>query len=102
MIADGWLDEVQTLLEDSPPPHSVFWKNLGYPQLAAVVGGERTLADAVDEIQTLTRQFAKRQVTWFRGLDEIIAVPIDQSDSLDAAADRVAEALESTAAEPSR
>ena len=101
MIADGWTDEVRRLLDRKPPAGSVFWKNLGYPQLADVLCGRRTLPDAVTEIQTLTRQFAKRQVTWFRGLDEVTAVPVDQSDSLDAAAARVSATLESGGVGPS-
>ena len=39
---------------------------IGYAQLLAYLDGEMSLETAVEAIQRATRQFAKRQLTWFR------------------------------------
>jgi tRNA dimethylallyltransferase len=65
MLAAGWLDEVRRLLQRFPPTAKPFGF-LGYRQLVAHVRGELTLKEAVKKIKHETRQFAKRQMTWFR------------------------------------
>jgi tRNA dimethylallyltransferase len=47
------------------------------------------MAELVDLIQTRTRQFAKRQHTWFRNLEECIAVPTDGTETAAEIADRI-------------
>ena len=39
---------------------------IGYKEIAAALRGECTLADAVDTLKQATRNYAKRQLTWFR------------------------------------
>ncbi len=68
MVAAGWLDEVRALEALPEPPSREAGQALGYPELRSVLRGEVTLAAATEAIQTRTRQFAKRQLTWFRGL----------------------------------
>ena len=94
MLAEGWLDEVRMLLATDPPPDSIFWTMLGYPQLAEVVSGDRDLADATKRVKELTRQFAKRQYTWFRNLTEVQAIPLDPSQSTGVLAEQFAAALD--------
>jgi len=65
MLAAGWLDEVRRLLQHFPPTAKPFGF-LGYRQLVAHLRGELTLQEAVKRIKHETRQFAKRQITWFR------------------------------------
>ncbi|MCI0403349.1 MAG: tRNA (adenosine(37)-N6)-dimethylallyltransferase MiaA [Acidobacteria bacterium] len=65
MLAAGWLDEARRLRErwgDGVKPFGF----LGYKQLAAHLRGEVSLAEAVKQIKQETRNFAKRQLTWFR------------------------------------
>ena len=65
MLAAGWLDEVRGL----PRPLSrEAGQALGYAELAAVLDGQLSLDAAASAIKSRTRQFAKRQLTWFRGL----------------------------------
>lgn len=65
MVAQGALDEVQAL----PPldPSLPVMKAIGVPELLAVARGERTLDEAAAAAKTATRQYIKRQMTWFRG-----------------------------------
>ncbi len=64
-LAEGWLDEVAALL-DGPAWSATAAQALGYGQLAEVVRGERSMADAVEEIRRRTKRFARRQERWFR------------------------------------
>jgi tRNA dimethylallyltransferase len=66
MIAAGWLDEVRGLVTAGVPADAKPFQFIGYSQLRACVLKEAKLEDAVPQIQQATRQFAKRQITWFR------------------------------------
>jgi tRNA dimethylallyltransferase len=68
MFADGWLDEVRRLRELPRPLSREASMALGYREIAEYLHGRRTLAETIAEVQLRTRQFAKRQLTWFRAL----------------------------------
>jgi tRNA dimethylallyltransferase len=64
MLEAGWLDEVKwlrTIPDDAPA-----WKASGYRALRDVVDGLIGLDEARERILIETRQYAKRQRTWFR------------------------------------
>ena len=65
MLAAGALDEVRGLLSEDLPPDLPLLKACGYPELARHLRGELSLAAAVGKAQQATRNYAKRQVTWF-------------------------------------
>lgn len=62
----GWLDEVKILLGKGIAPTSKPFQYLGYSQLRDVLTGKMALDGAIRQIQQATRQYAKRQITWFR------------------------------------
>jgi tRNA dimethylallyltransferase len=66
MFAEGLLDETKSLLDKQCPVETKALQSLGYKQALQVLLGASTLAEAIDECQTRTRQYAKRQMTWFR------------------------------------
>ncbi len=70
MIELGWEDEVKYLGGkygwDLP-----LLKTLGYAQMCQYLQGEISLAAAIDRTIVSTRQFAKRQRTWFKAISEI-------------------------------
>lgn len=76
MLDAGWLDEVRSLLDEPQPLSHTARQALGYKELIEHLRGERTLTETVELIQTRTRQFAKRQHTWFRNLEECQPLPI--------------------------
>ena len=49
---------------------------LGYREVIEYLRGERDLAATVELVKLRTRQFAKRQMTWFRSLSECHWVPV--------------------------
>ena len=65
MLAAGWLDEVRSLSE-RVDPEARAWTATGYDAMRRVVTGELTLDRARDLVVVATRQYAKRQRTWFR------------------------------------
>ncbi|MBX3440408.1 MAG: tRNA (adenosine(37)-N6)-dimethylallyltransferase MiaA [Planctomycetaceae bacterium] len=81
MMAAGWLEEVRALLNRDRPLSRTARQALGYQELIAHLHGEGALDVTIDRIQTRTRQFAKRQHTWFRHLEECRAVEITGEES---------------------
>jgi tRNA dimethylallyltransferase len=66
MIEDGWLEEVRCLASAKIPPDAKPFQFIGYSDLREHLEGRLTIEDAIKKIQQATRQFAKRQLTWFR------------------------------------
>lgn len=66
MLRDGLVDEVKGLLDEGYKTDLVSMQGLGYKEIAKYLGGLCTLDEAVYELKTGTRHFAKRQLTWFR------------------------------------
>ena len=67
MIEEGALEEVKALLELELPDHATVLKAIGVPQLSSYLRGEIRLVEAIEKLKAATRQYAKRQSTWFRG-----------------------------------
>jgi tRNA dimethylallyltransferase len=66
MLAAGWLEEVEGLLQSGIPEGAKAFDFIGYRELSGVLRGETKLEDARTAIQQATRRYAKRQMTWFR------------------------------------
>jgi tRNA dimethylallyltransferase len=77
MLEAGWLDEVHKLLDTHGNLSATAGEAAGYALLTQVVRGERTLADAAEQIKIRTRQLAKRQMTWFRRFENVTWLPGD-------------------------
>ncbi len=69
MLAEGWLAEVQTLLNKGYSPDLPSLSAIGYAQLGQHLRGELSLEEAAAEIKRRTRLFARRQAAWFRPAD---------------------------------
>ena len=66
MFRAGLLAETKAILDAGYSPCCKPLQSLGYKQAVNVVTGKTPLADAIVECQIKTRQYAKRQMTWFR------------------------------------
>jgi len=71
MFEAGLLEETRRAIESGIPPNAKGLQSLGYKQAVAVLEGRSGLAEAIAEVQTRTRQYAKRQMTWFRREREV-------------------------------
>ena len=66
MVEQGAVDEVRALMARSLDPALPAMKAVGVREFAAHLAGEITLAAAMDATRQATRNYAKRQLTWFR------------------------------------
>lgn len=66
MFADGIIDEVRAFLADAATAEASALGALGYRQARELVEEKITLEQAIQQTQRATRQYAKRQMTWFR------------------------------------
>lgn len=75
MVEQGAMAEVAHLLEQDLPATLPAMRAHGVPELAAVLRGDMTMADATARAITLTGQYTKRQATWFA--HHALAAPAD-------------------------
>ncbi len=64
----GLVDEVVALQAGPRPLGAVAAQAIGYREVIAMLAGEANLSQTIERVQARTRQLAKRQATWFRGL----------------------------------
>jgi tRNA dimethylallyltransferase len=89
MFAAGLIDEVRGLLDRGQPLSKTARQALGYREVLEHLEGCRTAEETVALVKTHTRQFAKRQGTWFRSLSECRFVPFSGALEPKAVADRI-------------
>jgi tRNA dimethylallyltransferase len=68
MIAAGLVDEVRRLKQLDRPMSREATQALGYKEISAYLDGRAGLDEAIERTKTRSRNFAKRQLTWFRHL----------------------------------
>lgn len=97
MLGSGWIEEVRALVS-SVPPDAPAWNATGYGAVRAVVEGTLTEGEAVEQIVIETRQYAKRQRTWFRHqlASDLVTALDPASDTWRAAARRWLDEVELT------
>ncbi|MEG2420426.1 MAG: tRNA (adenosine(37)-N6)-dimethylallyltransferase MiaA [Oscillospiraceae bacterium] len=66
MMALGLLDEVRALQESGVPPNATALQAIGYKEFSAALRGEESVEAAQQVVKLRSRQYAKRQMTWFR------------------------------------
>jgi tRNA dimethylallyltransferase len=89
----GFVDEVRALTAGPRPLSDVAAQAIGYREVVAMLDGRASLDETIDRIQARTRQFAKRQATWFRGLEEVQSVPVRAEENPEELADRLERAI---------
>lgn len=80
MMEAGLLDEVKHLLDMGYGGDLVSMQGLGYKEFLPYFAGEISLEQAVEDLKTGTRRFAKRQLTWFRRQLEGKWIDLSQTD----------------------
>ena len=84
MLDDGLENEVRSLLAAGVPEDAQSMKSIGYRQMLWYINGQMPYAEAVDKLKQATRNFAKRQVTWYKRMPYIKWVDIDERLDYDA------------------
>lgn len=66
MIKNGFIDEVRHLRNIGYGPHLNSMKSIGYLELNYYLDGKINIEDSIEKIKLSTKQYAKRQMTWFK------------------------------------
>ncbi|HKM30120.1 MAG TPA: tRNA (adenosine(37)-N6)-dimethylallyltransferase MiaA [Bacilli bacterium] len=75
MFVAGWIKECQDLLDEGIDLHQI--KDIGYSEIGSYLQGEITLEKVKDIIKQKTRNYAKRQLTWFKNKMNCLFINID-------------------------
>lgn len=68
-IDNGMIEEVRRLLQSGIDPQDLIYYGLEYKYLTMHIIGELSLANMMSQLEIAIHQFAKRQMTWFRGME---------------------------------
>lgn len=71
MLHQGLEEEVRSLLQQGVPASCQSMQSIGYRQMVWYLQGDMDYATAVNKLKQATRNFAKRQLTWFRKMPYI-------------------------------
>jgi tRNA dimethylallyltransferase len=71
MLRAGWMEEVRSLISQGVPADAKAFQFIGYSELRSCTEAGRGAEEASEQIKQSTRQFAKRQITWFRKETEV-------------------------------
>lgn len=89
MFAAGLVEETRQLLHHGLEQNKTAMQAIGYRQVAEHLRGERSLPETIELVKIKTRQFAKRQLTWFRKHASARWVAIQSADTMDSLVSRV-------------
>lgn len=95
-LEEGMVDEVRNLLNQGISPDDLIYYGLEYKYLTLYVLGKLTYDEMFSELEIAIHQFAKRQMTWFRGMERrgISIHWIDASLPMEEKIDRITTLLE--------
>ncbi|KAA6343955.1 tRNA dimethylallyltransferase [termite gut metagenome] len=68
-LDEGMIDEVKALLNNGIKPEDLIYYGLEYKYLTLYITGQLTYEEMFSQLEIAIHQFAKRQMTWFRGME---------------------------------
>jgi tRNA dimethylallyltransferase len=93
MFARGLVDETRGLLTRGLEQNKTAMQAIGYRQVVEHLRGERPLAETIDLVKSRTRQFAKRQLTWFRRQLDPEWIELKTDESLEECARKISKMI---------
>jgi len=90
MFRQGWVAETEHLLQQGLADSRTAMQALGYRQIVEHLRGERSLPATVELVKLRTRQFARRQMTWFRRQLPLAWINLAPGDSPESVAGTIA------------
>lgn len=82
MLRKGLVEEVSELIKKGFKKDSIAMQGLGYKEVISYLKGECTLDETVNLIKRNTRRYAKRQMTWFKKIKNVIWINVDEYKNL--------------------
>jgi len=98
MFTSGLVEETRELLKRGLAENKTAMQAIGYRQVVEHLRGERSLAETIELVKIRTRQFAKRQLTWFRAQKNLEWIELKPCESLEKSAQKMCEAILSSGA----
>lgn len=92
-LDEGMVDEVRKIIDSEVKPEDLIYYGLEYKFLTLYIIGELTYNEMVSQLEIAIHQFAKRQMTWFRGMERR-GSHIHWLDATLPTEDKIAETLE--------
>jgi tRNA dimethylallyltransferase len=80
MLEAGLIEEVKKIKKLGYDKYSVAMQGLGYKEILAYLRGELTYEECIDLLKRNTRRYAKRQITWFRKIQDIYWIDVDKCE----------------------
>ena len=68
-LEEGMIDEVKALLDEGIPPEDLIYYGLEYKFVTEYITGKTSYDEMYSRLEIAIHQFAKRQMTWFRGME---------------------------------
>jgi tRNA dimethylallyltransferase len=93
MFRRGLVEEVRELLKRGLAENRTAMQAIGYRQVVEHLRGERSLPETIELVKIRTRQFAKRQATWFRRQARVKWVNVGSDETAEVVAGRIIEML---------
>ncbi len=81
MIENGWVEEVKNILAKGFSEKLKPFQSIGYAQIIKFLHEEQSLEKTIDLIKQDTRNYAKRQITWFKKLYDAKTINAESSDN---------------------
>lgn len=78
MLDEGMIEEARRIYKMSDP--ATAYQAIGYKELIPYLENRASLDECVEKIKTGTRRYAKRQLTWFRRMDNISVIYAEKAD----------------------
>jgi tRNA dimethylallyltransferase len=92
MFRRGLVDEVRELLKRGLAENKTAMQAIGYRQVVEHLRGERGLPETIELVKIRTRQFAKRQMTWFRRHAPVEWLAVEPGETLESVSARIVSA----------
>jgi len=81
MVEKGLVKEVERLVDLGYDKNSVAMQGLGYKEILSYLRGESSWEETIDILKRDTRRYAKRQITWFKRIENVYWVDVDRFSS---------------------
>ena len=98
MFKRGLVDDTRELLKRGLAQNKTAMQAIGYRQVVEHLRGERSLAETIELVKIRTRQFAKRQLTWFRAQKNLEWIELQPEELLEKVATDLRHRLDTSGA----
>ncbi|MBI3793393.1 MAG: tRNA (adenosine(37)-N6)-dimethylallyltransferase MiaA [Nitrospinae bacterium] len=78
MFSAGWINETRAILETGFSPDCKPFKSVGYRQIVEHLSGRLSYDKLTEEVKKVTRNYAKRQMTWFYAVNGTVRLEADE------------------------